>query len=397
MKNLHEHYPDDVEAAIFYALSLNEAADLLDKTYSKQLKAAAILEKLESQYPNHPGIPHYIIHSYDQPSLAMFGLIAAARCAQLAPSAPHALHMPSHIFSMLGMWDRVIPSERKADEATVNYIKARYSKYGVDADRHPARFHSFDFLVNSYLQLAQDKKARQIVDIRLSLTHFPADFRYTGHTAYAAIPVRYAFERGAWEEAAGLMIPSTPFPQAEAIGWFGRALGSARSRDAARARDALRRMKLLREALLDANDAYWAGQVGIQEQAAEAWLALAEGRADEAARLMRSAADLEDGSSRSIAMENRLSPMRELLGELLMEQQKPAEALEAFELSLRLNPNRYRSFAGAAKAAADLNDQSRAELYYGKLVELGAHADTDRPDLVNARRKLAAMNRGAAQ
>jgi hypothetical protein len=388
MLRLHERYPDDAEAAVFYALALNEAADPADKTYARQLKAAVILEGLQSKYPNHPGIPHYIIHSYDQPSLAMYALIAASRCSQLAPSAPHALHMPSHIFSTLGMWDQVVTSELKADEATVQYIRQRYHESEISIDAEPSRYHSYDFLINAYLQLVQDKKAQQIVEKRAHLRSFPSTFRYTGHTAYAAIPVRYALERGNWAEAADLQIPDTPFPQAAAITWFGRALGSARSGDRAKAAQALEHIKELKEELSASHDTYWAGQVEIQQQGAGAWLAFLEGRPDEAVRLLKSAAASEDVTSKSIAMENRLVPMRELLGELLLEEGRPAEALDEFERSLSSDPNRYRSFVGAARAAAELNDQSRAKLYYGKIVDLAWHADTSRPDLLKARDAL---------
>ena len=207
MARLSARYPDDAEAAIFYALALNEAADPADKTYAKQLKAADILEKLEPKYPNHPGIPHYIIHSYDYPELAMRGVLAAARCAQLAPSAPHALHMPSHIFSTLGMWQEVISSDRAADDETIAYTARVNPQAAADPAKDPGRYHFLDFLTNAYLQLGQDQQAKRIVDARNSVAEYPAGFRYSGHTAFAAIPVRYAFERAAWAEAAALAIP----------------------------------------------------------------------------------------------------------------------------------------------------------------------------------------------
>ena len=207
MARLAARHPDDAEAAIFYALALNEAADPGDKTYAKQLKAADILEKLEPRFPNHPGIPHYIIHSYDYPELAVRGAIAAARCARLAPSAPHALHMPSHIFSTLGMWQDVISSDRASDDLTMAYTARINPQAASDPAKNPARYHSLDFLTNAYLQLGQDQQAKRIVDARNSVLEYPATFRYSGHTAFAAIPVRYAFERAAWAEAAALADP----------------------------------------------------------------------------------------------------------------------------------------------------------------------------------------------
>src|SRR4051812_45234538 len=389
MARLSARYPDDAEAAIFHALALNEAADPADKTYANQLKAADILEKLESKYPNHPGIPHYIIHSYDYPELAMRGVIAAARCAQLAPSAPHALHMPSHVFSTLGMWREVVASDRASDEETIAYTARVNPQAGADPAKNPGRYHSLDFLTNAYLQLGQDQEAKRIVDARNSVAEYPAGFRYSGHTAFAAIPVRYAFERAAWPEAAALAVPKTPFAQAEAIAWFGRAIGAARSGDPAKAKEAIDQLHVLKDRLAKANDAYWTGQVVIQEQAAGAWLALAEGRKGDAIAAMRQAADLEDRSGKHVAMENRLSPIRELHGELLLEANEPAQALKEFETSLRNNPNRYRSFAGAAKAAERAGDRAQAQSYYEKLVALAAQADGGRPDLVAAKRYLA--------
>jgi tetratricopeptide (TPR) repeat protein len=389
MARLWARYPDDAEAAIFYALALNEAADPADKTYVKQLKAADILEKLEATYPDHPGIPHYIIHSYDYPELAMRGVFAASRCARLAASAPHALHMPSHIYSTLGMWQEAISSDRAADDETIAYTARVNPQAAADAAKNPGRYHFLDFLTNAYLQLGQDQHAKRIVDARDSVTEYPAGFRYSGHTAFAAIPVRYAFERAAWVEAAALAIPKTPFAQAEAIAWFGRAIGAARSGDITKAREAIDQLGVLKDRLAKANDDYWTGQVVIQEQAAGAWPALAEGRKADAIAAMRQAADLEDRSGKTVAMENRLSPIRELLGELLLDANEPAQALSEFEASLRNNPNRYRSFAGAAKAAERAGHRVQARSYYEKLVALAARADGERPDLVAAKQYLA--------
>jgi predicted Zn-dependent protease len=389
MARLWARYPDDAEAGIFYALALNEAADPADKTYVRELKAADILERLEAKYPEHPGIPHYIIHSYDYPELAMRGVFAASRCARLAVSAPHALHMPSHIYSTLGMWQEAISSDRAADDATIAYTARVNPQADADPAKDPGRYHFLDFLTNAYLQLGQDQEAKRIVDARDSFAEYPAGFRYSGHTAFAAIPVRYAFERAAWAEAATLAIPKTPFAQAEAIAWFGRAIGAARSGDMTKAREAIDRLGVLKDKLAKANDDYWAGQVAIQEQAAGAWPALAEGRKADAIAAMRVAADLEDRSGKTVAMENRLSPIRELLGELLLDANEPAQALKEFEASLRNNPNRYRSFAGAAKAAERAGDRAQARSYYEKLVALAAHADGTRSDLFAAKQYLA--------
>jgi tetratricopeptide (TPR) repeat protein len=390
MARLSARYPDDAEAAIFHALALNEAADPADKTYARQLKAAEILERLESSYPNHPGIPHYIIHSYDHPELAMRGVLAAARCAQLAPSAPHALHMPSHVFSTLGMWQEVISSDRAADNETIAYTARVDPPAAANPAKNAGRYHFLDFLTNAYLQLGQDRQAKLIVDARNTVAEYPAGFRYSGHTAFAAIPVRYAFERAAWGEAAALAIPKTPFAQAEAITWFGRAIGAARSGDPAKVKEAISQLGVLKDRLAKANDDYWTGQVLIQQRAAEGWLAFAEGRKGDAIAALRQAADLEDRSGKHVAMENRLSPIREMLGELLLEANEAAQALAEFEMSLRNNPNRFRSFAGAAKAAERVGHRAQARSYYEKLVTLAAQADDGRPALVAARQYLAA-------
>src|SRR5216684_2973654 len=331
MARLSARYPDDAEAAIFYALALNEAA---------------------------------------------------------AP-APHALHMPSHIYSTLGMWQEAISSDRAADDETIAYTVRVNPQAAADPAKNPARYHFLDFLPNAYLQLGQDQQAKRIVDARNGVAEYPAAFRYSGHTAFAAIPVRYAFERAAWVEATALAIPKTPFAQAEAIAWFGRAIGAARSGDMTKAREAIDQLGVLKDRLAKANDDYWTGQVVIQQQAAGAWPALAEGRKADAIAAMRQAADLEDRSGKTVAMENRLSPIRELLGELLLDANEPAQALKEFEASLRNNPNRYRSFAGAAKAAERAGDRAQARSYYEKLVALAAHADGARPDLVAAKQYLA--------
>jgi tetratricopeptide (TPR) repeat protein len=374
---------------VFYALALNEAVDLADKTYSRQLKAAAILEQLAPKLPSHPGIAHLIIHSYDYAPIAARGLPAARRYATLAPSAPHALHMPSHIFSTLGMWQDAILADLASDASAKAYAVAVTPSSAANPAANPARYHSLDFLTNAYLQLAQDKRARAIVDERNSVAELPPDYRLSGHTAFAAIPVRYAIERGAWTEAAALQPLRTPYPQAEAITWFGRALGAARSENLADARRDVDEIARLRGQLASADDAYWAEQLDIQAEAASAWIAFGERRVDEAIASMRAAADREDQTEKHVAMENRLSPMRELLGELLLEAGRPAEAQRQFELSLKVVPNRFRSLAGAGRAAALAGHKAQARLHYQQLLVLARNADGERAPLTAARVFLA--------
>jgi hypothetical protein len=290
---------------------------------------------------------------------------------------------------MVGKWNEVVRSNLASDASQKAYTLRVNPQAGTVQAGNPARYHQLDFLTVAYLQLGQDRRAREIVDMRDSVPVLTPDFRYTAHTAFAAIPVRYALDRSAWLEAATLPVMKTPYAQAEAISWFGRSLGAARSGDLASAREDVTNLRLLREKLLKENEAYWADQTDIQIKAAEAWIGLAEGHIEEASAQMRTAADMEDRSEKHVAMENRLSPMRELLGELLLETNQPARALEAFEASLKSAPNRYRSLAGAARAAVALGDRTKARSYYVSLVALGRDADSERPDLVAARRFLA--------
>ena len=383
MGGLHERHPDDAEIAVFYALALNEAVDLNDKTYYRQLKAAAILEPLAQTLPDHPGIAHLIIHSYDYAPIAARGLPAARRYAALAPSAPHALHMPSHIFSTLGMWREAIDADLASDAATRAY--AARAATPVSAAGNPARYHSLDFLMNAYLQLGQDQRAKAIVDERNSVPQLPDNYRLSAYTAFAAIPVRYAIERGDWAEAAALTVTPSPHAQAEGITWFGRALGAARSGDPAGAKRDVAELARVREKLIAANDPYWAAQMETYAQAAEAWIALAERKPRPALTTMRAAADREDHTEKNVALENRLSPMRELLGEMLLEMGRPAEAQREFDASLQTVPNRFRSLAGAARAAASLRRAEDARAYCERLVALTQYADSERPAITAAR------------
>ncbi len=370
MARLYRRYATDTEAAAFYALALLEAVDLTDKKYSRQLKAAEVLERLRKTQPDHPGVVHYLIHSYDYAPIASKGLPAARRYAALAPSAPHALHMPSHIFSTLGMWQEAIRSNLAADAANRAYAASVNPSAAANPATIAARYHNLDFLTNAYLQLGQDQHARAVVDERNSIAELPAGAGMTAQTGFAALIVRYDFERGSWKHAAELSPINTPFKQADAIIWFARALGAARSGDIAGSKLSLNQISRLQKELVAAGDPYWAEQVGIQEMAASAWIALAENNSNQAIVLMRNAADLEDRSEKHIAMENRLSPMRELLGELLLEARKPSDALREFERSLRVVPNRFRSLAGAGQAAAESGKKKSAESYYRQLLSM---------------------------
>jgi tetratricopeptide (TPR) repeat protein len=380
MEQLAARYPDDIEAQVFYALALNEGITVTpaDKNYTRHLKAAAITEKILAKNADHPGAIHYLIHSYDFPALAARGVPAAKHYASVAPSAPHALHMPSHIYSMLGMWEESIKANKESLVVFKGYV------------------HAIDFMVYAHLQMGQDREARRLLQVSAELQKSgPAVIRtptggvFPTYTAYAAIPARYAIERSAWADAAALELKPTA-PAADAITHFTRAMGFAKLRDTANAAKEINALRTLREELLTLKDPYWAEQVDIQQKAAMAWLAHAEGKGTEALKLMRSAADAEDASEKHVAMENRLWPMRELLGELLLEVKQPGPALKEFEKALAEYPNRIRGFYGAAKAAETSGERQKAADYYKKLVALTAKADSEKKEIQQAKAFLVA-------
>jgi len=382
MERLAQKYPDDPEAAVFYALALNETALPSDKTYAKQLKAGAILEKIVAELQDHPGALHYLIHTYDYPPLAQRGLDAANKYAEVAPAAPHAQHMPSHTYSMLGLWTQSVASNTKT-RALAREQAARLWPGATS----PGEPHLLDFMEYALLQMGQEGPAKQLRDDSNAIKKlgFEAVYSYTG---LAAVPARFALERQAWKEAAALEPRGSQFPQAEAITYFARAMGSARSGDLAAAEREVDKLKELRAALENASQSYWADQVEVQMLAASAWIAQAKGEKERALKLMRAAADLEDSSAKHIAMENRLYPMRELLGDLLLEQQQPGAALTEYETSLVSTPNRLRGLYGAANAAKAANQPEKATVYFRKLAEMTKDADADRVEIREARASL---------
>jgi len=366
MEQLAQRYPDDFEASVYYALTLQASAPKNDKTYANQLKSAEILERLFKQNPDHPGVAHYLVHAYDYPPLADKGIKIAAAYGRIAPAAPHARHMPSHIYSMVGMWEDSIASNRSALEIQPDY------------------YHATDFMVYAHLQLAQDARTKALVDqiAAVPKQEYP---NIAGFTAVAVVPARYVLERGDWVGAAALPVVSTGRQQADSLVRFTRGLGMARSGNLAGAKQEIQAMQELRTALEKSNQSYWADRTEEQMLAVSAWVALAEGPSDQALKLMRAAADGEDSSVKHVAMENRLYPMRELLGELLLQQGQASAALREFEASLKENPNRYRSLYGAARAAEVAGDRPKAAGYYEKLVALTGKADTARPEIARAK------------
>lgn len=373
MEALAAKYPGDVEAKVFYALALNESFD--HKSMEPLLKAIRILEPLDKKYPDHPGITHYLIHSYDFAPIAKKGIPAANKYAKIAPSAPHAQHMPSHIYSMVGMWKESIASNISAIKVANEYA----AEVNLDGAL-VALPHGYDFMQYAYLQLGQDSQARSLLDENAKLKKLIGPVS-AGQMARAAVPARYFLERQDWKGAAQLQPLGTPFPAAEAITHFARAMGAARSGDAAAAQADIEKLTGLREGLEKAKQSYWAEQVEVQILGAQAWLAQGQGNKDEALKFMRAAADLEDGSAKHVAMENRLYPMRELLGDMLREQGQPEAALTEYEVSMKNAPNRLRAYYGASKAAEAAGETKKAVAYFGQLARLTRTADGDRAEL----------------
>src|SRR4029450_1714136 len=387
METLAKKYPDDVEAKIFWALALNETFD--HKNMDPLTKAIAILEPIDKKYPDHPGVTHYLIHSYDFAPIAKRGIPAANKYAKIAPAAPHAQHMPSHIYSMVGMWEESVLSNWRSVAVANDY--AAKAKLDGTLGGVP---HAYDFMAYAYLQMGQDVKARSLIQEAASIKKV-IGVPLAGATARAAIPARYMLERQDWAGAAQLRAPATGFAMAEAITYFARAMGGARSGDLAAAQADIDKLKEQRTALEKANQGYWAGQVEVQIIGAQAWLAQAKNNKTEALKCMREAAGLEDASEKHVAMENRLYPMRELLGDMLMAQGEAAAALTQYEKPLENAPMRLRGFSGAAKAAEASGDTKKARVYYEKLAKLTRNADGDRPELRDLKQRLASKREAA--
>ena len=381
MDQLQVRYPQDHEVAIFHALALLATAPPTDKTYVNQKKAGAILEPLFVEQPEHPGIAHYIIHAYDYPPLAERALGAARRYAKIAPDSPHALHMPSHIFTQLGLWQESIDSNLAA--------AASAQKNNAPGNE----LHAKDYLIYAYLQGAQDHEAKKALEA--PPPGRSDDPQYMNWLyAMGTSPARYAVERHQWREAAALEVPPNTFPGGrwawtEANLHFARALGALHTGQTEVARKEVQQLTSLRDMLTQGNDQYWADQVDIQRESAAAWIMLAEGKREEALQRMRSAAEHEDRTDKHNVTPGVIVPARELLGEMLLELKQPAEAMVEFEATLRTAPNRFNAISGTARAAKLSGDSEKARTYYAKLLTLCEHADGDRPELQDARSLLA--------
>ena len=375
MAKLAASYSDDTEASILSALILSANFDPKDKTYANQLKAAKILEPLFQAQPDHPGAAHYLIHSYDYPPIAKHGVEAARAYAKIAPDAPHALHMPSHIFTRLGYWRDSIESNRASANAASE----------AEFDGH----HAADYMVYAHLQLAQDKEARKALEqsrARRPVEHWAAAY------AYAAMPARLALETGAWKEAANLALEPSPeaynwkkFPQSESINAFARGVGAALSENAAAAEAEVKRLQTLRDAAAATKLGYWAEQIDIQSEIVRGLAIRAMGNLEESLAILEKAANREDATEKHAVTPGPLLPAREILADVLLAAGRHADALLAYERVLAKEPNRYRATLGAARAAQAMGDATKARTYYSKIVDLGSDADSARDGLEEAR------------
>lgn len=388
MEQVYLKNPGDREAGVFYSLALVATAPPTDKTYANQKKAAAILEKVRAELPDHPGVAHYLIHSNDSPEMAEDGLTAALCYADIAPAVPHALHMPSHIFTRLGMWRQSIDANRAAAAAALGYVREELGPDAFDAET----VHSLDYMEYAYLQTGQDGNAKRVVDEVATFGQAKAPNLPMAY-ALAAIPARYALERRNWAESAALTAPPMAFPWerfpwAQAMIAFTRALGAAQTGDIAGAEAEVAKLETLKQKLDQAKDDYWAKQVEVQRLAASGILARAQGKNKEAVELVRAAAELDASMDKHPATPAEVLPARELLADLLLTLNEPRAALTEYEQSVRIERNRFRSILGIARSAKATGDTAKAKEAYGKLVAL-ASADAERPELAEAKAFLA--------
>ena len=391
MRQLRDKYPDDFETQTFYAFAILAVgyATPNDTSLSKQLEAAAMLEKLWKQNANHPGVVHYLIHCYDYPALAQRGLAAAQSYDSIAPWVPHALHMPSHIFTRLGMWDESIAANQSSADASRAYAAMRH-RDATEAEE----LHALDYMAYSYLQEAQDTKAKEIVDFAATVRKTNPELEFSGAYALAAIPTRYAFERNDWAAAAALTIPNLPhwssFPFMEALIKYGHALGRAHIGDLDGARKAIARMGQLRDATKDPKFDYFKKHLEVQMRAASAWVAYGEGKKDEAVEMLRRSADAEDVLGKHPVSPGAFVPIREQLGSLFLELGRPKDAQREFEAALKIYPGRFRGLYGAALAAEQTGDKENAGRYYAKLAAQTAKSNGSRDELNHVREYRAA-------
>jgi tetratricopeptide (TPR) repeat protein len=380
MEKVYSDHPGDIEVAIFYALSLVGAADPADKTLGNQKKAGDILTALYPRAPNHPGIVHYIIHSYDSPELAMLALPAARKYASIAPSSAHAQHMPSHIFTRLGLWDEAIHSNQ------VSTASARCYAEGAGIKGHwDEELHGLDYLVYAYLQKGENDSARSLLEYLRNIRDvFPVNFKVA--YAFSAIPARYYLENKLWKEAAGMELypadlPWSKFPWQKAIFHFARLLGNVHTGAIGEAKKELEQLNIIYDTLSARQDLYKANQVLIQSRTGEAWILWKEGKTKEALEKMNIAAELEDKTEKSPVTPGEVLPAKELQADMLLQLDQPAQALAAYEADLKKHPNRFNGLYGAALASEKTGNTRQAKQYYQQLAAVANTATANRPEL----------------
>lgn len=385
METLYNKHKEDTEVAAFYALAIRAAANPNDTSYSRQKKSGKILEDLFKKYPNHPGIAHYVIHNYDYPELAEKALPTARKYAEIAPASAHAQHMPSHIFTRLGLWQESIDTNINSTSAAVCYAESINPEANWDQE-----IHAVDYMVYAYLQMGNNKKAQEHLEEMQAVDDvFP---KQTLATTYAltAIPVRMVLENKDWKKASTLHLPSIDFTW-ETLHWekaifhFGKALGFSHLGDIKSAENQLKTLKTLHQNLVDLKDDYKSGQVNIQVHAAEAWIHLAKGNETEALSFMKQAAKLESETTKHPVTPGEVLPAYELLGDMLLALNKPAEALEAYEVNLKGHPGRFNGIYGAAKAAVQSGNKEKGRFYYKQLLELTKTSNSDRVEIIEAK------------
>jgi len=384
MEELSKKYAEDTETSVFYALALRAAADPNDTSYSRQKKSGQILEALFKENPNHPGIAHYIIHNYDYPGLAEKALETARRYAKIAPASAHAQHMPSHIFTRLGLWEESISSNLNSASSAVCYAES------VNPDAHwTAEIHASDYLMYAYLQQGDNQKAREQLESMQRITDVFPENSFGAAYALTVMPIRMALETKNWEEAKRLELPKIDFSWQKlhwlkAINHFGRIMGYVHTKDTQAAEHEWQMMEQLHQNLLDAQDSYKADQVNVQLHSAKAWIEWSKGHMDTALKLMGEASMLEDRTTKHPVTPGEVLPAYELLGDMLLTMDRPKEALDAYEANLRKRPNRFNSVYGAAVAAMESGNQAKALYYFKALLQLGEKSNSSRPEMGRA-------------
>jgi tetratricopeptide (TPR) repeat protein len=381
MKKVYEGYPEDHEAAAFYALSLLASEPDEDPTFANRKQAAAILEKLFATEPDHPGVAHYLIHSYDKPQLAQLGLPAARRYAQIAPAAPHALHMPSHIFARVGLWQDDINSNLASIAAT-----RKTAAMHMGGEGH--QFHAMDFLFYAYLQSGREAEARALMDEVKAMPQMH-DMYGVGFDPHAATLANfnalYPLEMRDWAAAAALTPVAVPGTAEESVQYWARAIGSAHLGNAADVEKDVAEIHRIHEKLVADKKTDLAKAAADDQTQAEAWLAFAKGKADDAVEILRPMADKED----SLGEEPQGIPTREMIAEILLEAKRPQQALAEYKTDLKMNPNRFNGLYGAARAAEEAGEQNAAAEYYALLVKDCEGSNSSRPELERAKQLLA--------